>query len=121
LALLAGLFALGVAVRWMTADAYLPWLAVAALALTMWRMFVPVEFELGHEGIDQQILGRRYRLPWTAIKRYEVLASGVLVLPAAAARPLDVLDGLFLPWANHRGEILAILERELGPAEEKLP
>ena len=103
----AGLLGGGAAVRWVTGQTHLALVAVAVLAIALWRFFLPVWFELNSEGVSQWVFGRPRRIAWRKIRRYEVCSSGVLLLPRADARPLDVCRGLYLPWGKHRSEVLA--------------
>ena len=102
-----GLLGAGAAVRWATAATHLALLAMAALAVALWRFFLPTSFELNAEGVSQWLFGRRRRIPWRDIRRYQVCSSGVLLLPQADACPLDAYRGLYLPWGKHRPEVLA--------------
>jgi hypothetical protein len=104
---LALLIAAGSGVRWITGQTHLAVLAVAVLVLALWRFFLPTAFELSSEGVSQWLLGRRRRIPWRAIRRYEICSSGVLLLPRADACPIDACRGLYLPWGPHRHEVLA--------------
>jgi hypothetical protein len=102
-----GLLIAAVGVGWASGKAYLGLLALAALAMALWRFFLPVVFELSEEGVDQRLFGRQYRIPWPAIKRYEVHSTGVLLLPREDHSPMASFRGLYLPWTTHRGEVLA--------------
>ena len=114
----AGLLAAGAAIRWVTGQTHLALLAVAALGIALWGFFLPTAFELNSEGVSQWLLGRRRRIPWREIRRYQVRASGVLLLPSADACPLDACRGLYLPWGRHRPEVLAHVHYYLDrPAE----
>ena len=93
-------------VRWVTGQPHLALLASGALAVALWRFFLPILFELGPDGVDHWLLGRRRRVPWTAIQRYEVRSTGVLLLPFADRCEVDALRGLYLPWGEHRDEVL---------------
>lgn len=97
----------GVVVGWSTGRVHLAILAVAALALALWRFFVPVEFALSHQGVDQRLLGRWRRIAWEAIRHYELCPSGVLLLPDEDHSPISVFRGLYLPFADHRPQVLA--------------
>jgi hypothetical protein len=106
-AVVGGLLAAGAGVGWITGQMHLALLAMAVLVLASWRFFLPKLFELNAEGVNQWLLGRHRRIPWREIRRYEVRSSGVLLLPHADARPVDVLGGLYLPWGRRRDEVLA--------------
>jgi hypothetical protein len=100
------LAAVGVGVHWLTSQIHLAVLAVAVLALAMWRYFLPIHFELTPEGVNQWLFGGHRRIPWTAIHRYEIRSSGVLLLPFADRSAMDAFRGLYLPWGDRREEVL---------------
>ncbi|MHC4403075.1 MAG: hypothetical protein ACYTG0_25725 [Planctomycetota bacterium] len=102
-----GLLAVGLGVGWMTGRMHLALLAAGAVAAGMWRFFLPTRFQLNADGVSQRTLGRNRRIPWKAIRRYEIHVSGVLLLPDDEARPIDPFRGLFLPWGKHHREVLA--------------
>ncbi len=106
-AVLLGLAAAGVGVWRLTGQIHLALLAVAALALAMWRFFVPVSFELNTEGVSHWLFGRHRRVSWKEIRSFRVCSSGVLLLPRADPCPLDAFRGLYLPWGKHPDEVMA--------------
>jgi hypothetical protein len=86
-------------------------LAAVALAVTLWRTWLPVRFDIGSGGIAQVILGRfKRRIPWSAIQSYEVRTDGVLLVPDPVITPLSPLRGLYLHWGHQREAVLANLE-----------
>ena len=40
---------------------------LAAIPAAMWRMWIPIRYELGPKGITQRILGRQLRIPWATM------------------------------------------------------
>jgi hypothetical protein len=105
--------AIAAAVVWLVGWLWQPWAggaAAAILALTLWRMWLPVTYEIGVSGVTQVVLGRRRRIPWPAIRNYVAYADGVLLVPDADVRPASPLRGLFLPWLDHREKVLANVE-----------
>ncbi len=82
-------------------------LSVAAMLASLWRFFVPVVYELNLEGVHQRFLGRRRQLLWRSVARYQALSRGILILPDIDNRPIDVLGGLYVPWDDHREEVLS--------------
>ena len=90
----------------------LGWAVAAALALIVgsWRYFVPVVYELGTLGVTQQVLSSQRRISWRSIGRYEVRSAGVFLSPYAEAGPLDAFSGLYLPWCDHKNDVLASVE-----------
>jgi hypothetical protein len=80
------------------------------LALTLWRTWLPVRYQLGGGGVVQSVLGWRRRIAWTAIRNYELHGDGVLLSPDAAVTSLSPLRGLYLPWGTRRDAVIAQLD-----------
>ena len=86
-------------------------IAAAALAITLWRTWLPVRFELNGSGIAQVFAGRwKRRIPWSAIGAYDVRTDGVLLVPDPVVTPLSSLRGCYLHWGDQREAVLANLE-----------
>jgi hypothetical protein len=86
-------------------------IAAAALAVTLWRTWLPVRFDLNSGGVSQIIFERwKRRIPWSAIRAFEVRSDGVLLVPDSAITPLSPLRGLYLHWGDQREAVLASLE-----------
>ena len=79
------------------------------MALSLWRFFLPVVFTLSADGVNESVLGQDRRIPWSAVRRYEIHPKGVLLSHRQDATWVDSFQGIFLPWGNHRQEILALL------------
>ncbi len=91
----------------LTGREYLGALAATALVISLWRFYLPVMFEVNADGVHQWVLGRHRQTAWESIQRIEILEDGVLLLPAVEGCALDALRGLYLPWVDHRDEVLA--------------
>lgn len=115
----ATLMGAGAAVHGITSKVHLGLLVTAVLAVALWRFLLPVVFELDTEGVGQKVLGRRRRIRWSVIRRWELCPDGVLLLPFSDRCPADAFRGLFLPWGGHRDQILAqvryYLDEPLNP------
>ncbi|MHC4178687.1 MAG: hypothetical protein ACYSWU_14345 [Planctomycetota bacterium] len=118
LLLVIGLLITAAAVGWLSAQVYLGLAALAALLMALWRFFLPVVFELSGEGVDQRLFGRQRRIPWQAIRRWEVRSAGVLMLPHEDRSAMAPFRGLYLPWTTHRDEVLAHVRHYLQRPEE---
>ena len=109
--LTAAMLAITVLVGWVMASAVWALAACAMMALAAWRYFVPIYFEINHQGIFQEAFSRRQRISWRSIVSVEVCRDGLLLTPGdvccAAAR------GLYLPWGPHRAEVLALVSYHL--------
>jgi hypothetical protein len=105
------------AVSWLVGwSAARPWVGVLAavvLGVTLWRDWLPVTYELGLSGVSQIVLGRLRRIAWPAIRGYDVLPHGVLLVPDTQLTPLSPLRGLFVPWLDRRDQVLASIEYHL--------
>jgi hypothetical protein len=110
-----------VVVRWSTGRTILALLALAALLAALWRYFLPVQFELDDHGVDHWALGLRRHVPWSAIARYEVCRTGVLLVPTSDHSAMSALAGLFLPFAENDEAVLRRLRYYIGPAEATRP
>jgi hypothetical protein len=88
--------------------------AGAVMALSLWRWLMPVDFELSANGLTEQSLGRRRRIPWISIRGYELLSNGVVITAMTDPVPLDSLRSLYLPWGPHRDEVVAQFRYYLG-------
>lgn len=90
-------------------------LSITALLVVMRRVWLPIRFRVDAQGIIRQVSGRSRRIPWSAIARYEICSRGVVLLPHGADYRLAAGQGLFVPWAGRKDEILALLA-QYGPA-----
>jgi hypothetical protein len=100
----AGFLVAAAAGRWWAGG-----IAAGALAVTLWRTWLPVHYRLNGAGISQRVLGWRRDISWSAIAHYQELPGGVLLLPDLAAGPLP-LAGLFLHTGSRQAEVLANLD-----------
>lgn len=99
---------------WLTGWPWAGWVVWGLLFGALWRFWLPIRFELGPHGIEQTVLGRGTKIPWTAIRRYEVRPRGVLLFADAMQMPLSPLRALYLPWSGQREQVLAHLEYYLA-------
>ena len=93
---------------WVMASALWAVLACGLLALAAWRYFVPVYFEVGPQGIFQEVLGRRQRISWRSIGYVQRGRDGLVLAPGGVAFP--ELRGLYLPWGRHRADVVALVD-----------
>jgi hypothetical protein len=95
---------------WATGSLAAGLVVLAALAIILWRTWLPLRYQLGNSGITQSVFGWRRQIPWTAIGSYDVREGGVLLLADAVRTPLAPLRGFFLPWGSQREPVLALLD-----------
>lgn len=94
-------------------------LTAGAMALTLWRLLVPIRYEINFLGITQHVLRRRRHVPWRAMGGYKIRDDGMLVLPRGGASPLGYVRALFVPWGGQREAMLVFARRYLGGATEE--
>jgi len=97
-------------VGWWTRQPLVGGGVAAALAVVLWRTWLPVTYSIGISGVTQTVLGRSRRISWSAIRSHEIQADGVLLSPDAELVPLSPLRGLYLPWLGQREKVLAQVE-----------
>jgi hypothetical protein len=79
--------------------------------LALWRLWLPVEYELDERGIRQTVLGRSVRVPWSAIRSCQILPEGIFLSPDAEPNAFANWRGRFIPWGQQRAEILAAVNK----------
>lgn len=107
---------LSVIAAFVSASAIMGLVAFMALAASVWRLWWPVTFELGHSGIIETSLGRRRSIPWRQVGRVEVRRHGILILSDVQSIPLAALRGIYLRWRDHRQQVLQLVETHV-PAD----
>ena len=86
-------------------------IAAAAIAAAMWRMFVPVDYELGIEGVALRAWGRVRRFPWRAVGTCRFTRYGVFLYGTEDPAPVDAIGAVFVPWCGQRDAIEAQVRR----------
>jgi hypothetical protein len=102
--------AASVGAGWATQSVIVGLLVAGSLAVCLWRTLVPVRYEFAGGGIVQSVFGWPRRIPWTAVKSYEILDDGVLLLPDTVRTSLSPLRGLYVHWGNQREQVLSHLD-----------
>jgi hypothetical protein len=85
-------------------------LALGSLVLVSWRTWLPIWVEIGPAGVTERIIHVQRRIPWPAIRHYEVCLHGVLIMPDHVLTRLSALRGIYLHWGTKRTEVLANFE-----------
>ena len=85
--------------------------AYAMFALALWRLWLPVKWELGLTGITMFVLGFRRRIPWLSIARFETRDDGVWLFADREASPQR---GTFIGYGGQRERVRACIEYYLG-------
>lgn len=90
--------------------------ACGVLIASAWRFFIPVHFELNAQGLFQEVLGRQRRIVWRAFESAELCREGVYMRFAGGSFSLS--RGLYLPWAAHRAEVIALVDYYLSQTRQ---
>jgi hypothetical protein len=90
--------------------------AILALATSLRTFLLPTTFEVATLGLRRRTLGRVRIIPWQAIRSYQRRPSGVFLYHNAAPTPLDLLNGLFVPFPDDPEELLIALRLYLPHA-----
>jgi hypothetical protein len=107
---LAALLIAGV-VAWVTSSLPAAICAGIALAASLWRNLLPVDWEFGLSGVSQTVWRRTRRIPWIAIAKYEAQPHGVWLFADRSGSPLQ---GVYIDYAGQEAGILANLQYYLG-------
>lgn len=110
LAVVGLLLAVGLLVAWITGKWYLGAMTSLAGFVSVWRLYVPMRFELSNQGITQTAWHRRSTTDWRSVGKIELLDDGLRLLPVPRYGELDVLRAIFVPWGTRRDEVLKCVE-----------
>lgn len=80
------------------------------MLLSLWRLYLPVQFELSAGGITRTVLGRSRRVPWSNVGCVLRRESGVIVLRDWENGPLALLRGIYIPYNNHKLDVQAVFD-----------
>jgi hypothetical protein len=86
-------------------------LALVVQAAALWRLWLPIHYEINRHGIEQRIFRRTVKTPSTAIRRHELRRDGVLLFRETDARPFDAWRGVYMPWSRNQAAVVAALAR----------
>lgn len=84
-------------------------LFLAALWLSLWRLWLPVRYDLGQRGVVETVLGRQSRIGWSHVAGYEVRRNGVLLLATHEPTLLRTLQARYVPWGGRRSQVLEMV------------
>jgi hypothetical protein len=95
---------------WATGNGLVGIVVAALLATTLWRTWLPVRYQLGGTGVEQNVLGFSRRIPWSSIRHFQLRGDGVVLLFDEQVTPLSPLRGVYLRWAAEREAVFANLD-----------
>lgn len=99
---------------WQGSDWRLPTIAGAIAAIALHRFWIPVRYVLSVGGVSQGFFVFPRRIPWIAIRRFDVEPSGVWLFPTESERPNRFLDGIFIRFGGRRSDVMACVTYYLG-------
>jgi hypothetical protein len=108
-----GLAAIGALIDFVFASQAIVLVAMIALGLAGWRLFVPIDFTVDEGGVKQQWLRRRRYDDWNTFRAFSSLAHGCILWPNENCCPLDAARGLFLPYSRQEAGLVVLLRRHL--------
>jgi hypothetical protein len=106
----AGLLLMGWAVARFTGSPTPGLVALLLLTASLWRFWLPVNFEFTPRGIVQRCLGRTRFTAWSKISGVQVGHQGLRLLRSGELTSAERLSGMYLPWGNQREEVLKFIE-----------
>ena len=89
-------------------------LALGAFLLALWRLWLPVTYQLGSKGVVERACGHSRHIDWLRVTRAELQPRGVLLLADRTQTPLAIIHGVFVPWRNRREQVIALVEHFAG-------
>jgi hypothetical protein len=81
-------------------------LALAILAGSLSRYFVPTRYRLDDNGVETSHLGVRHRMAWEQVRRVSVGDEGILLSPFASANRLDAFRATLLRFGGNRESVV---------------
>lgn len=86
------------------------------LLVPLWRLWLPISYELNSEGIEQRVIGRLRKIPWRRFRAWRHHRDGAYLW--SSPEPVrSLLDGYFLPLHRRRRlreKALEAIEYHLG-------
>jgi hypothetical protein len=114
-AILAGMLAMSAYALWSTNSGVVGSLVLLALLASAWRLWVPVDFELGPRGVVQRAWGRRRRIPWRRFAGFELRPRGAFLFADDRPGSLAFLNSLFIRYPAQPERLAEVLQLYLVP------
>ena len=107
LRMLGAMILTGVLVWIVTFKIHLAILAVAALVIAAWHLWIPRRFAIDVLGLESTVLGRTRRIGWHAIRRVEMMEDGILfwVNRHSIRTGRKKTSPIFVPYLGDRAKI----------------
>jgi len=94
------------------------WAGLAALAVLLvatCRVWAPVAYRLGPQGVVQSLFGHGRRTLWSEYRGFEILDEGILLTDTAELTPLGRVTSLYIPYGAQREAIIALADYYVSP------
>lgn len=108
--LLVAIGAVAVGVGMLSASPLAGAAAWFAMIVSLWRLWLPVRFEIGPRGLAQQVLGWRRLIVWRNIPRVEVRPQGIVFHASSNPSRFALLRSIYVRDGRHREQILRIVQ-----------
>ena len=108
---LLGCIAIGLLAGWLSQSWSMGLLAVLALMIATWKLWIPVICELGPSGVTVGVLHWRRHIAWHEVDRFESRDRGMMFYTERDQSALSALRSLYLPWHGSRDAVTEICER----------
>jgi hypothetical protein len=92
--------------------------AIIALAVALWQFLLPVSYEICSLGVRRYALGRMRLVPWSAIRAYQLRATGAMFYQRLDPASADVLSSFFVPYPGDEDEMVVAVRLYLPHAIE---
>ena len=117
-AVLAVCLLISLGVGWLGQSPIMTLVALGSFGVALWRVWIPVRFELSPKGVVETVFRRKRRVPWSSIKRCQIRRAGVLLLPTKDSSPISLLSGIYLSWGDQKEALLSCINHYLGSRAE---
>ena len=107
-----------IAVWWLSNSLVAGLVGLVAVVLAAWRLWLPVRYELGPSGVTVTVMGRRRRIPWRQIARYEIRRRGVVLIPDVHTTWETAVHSLYVRWNNQRDRVLTVVDSYVRQAAD---
>jgi hypothetical protein len=115
---IVGILAVGAMAGYFSGAWFLALLAMIGLTVTLWKFFVPVNYELGSLGLRRSAIGRTTFLAWQAVRAYQLRPTGAVLFQRPDPTAIDLLRSVFVPYPADDDDALCALRNYLAHALE---
>lgn len=107
---LTGVGTVALLAGWLSHRAAMGGVVLVLLLLALWRLWLPVTYQLDRRGIVERVLGRSRYVSWLAITAVQLQDRGMILKADRANVPLAAIDALYIPWGGKQAEMTAMVQ-----------